>query len=156
MKAADGNSPDDLAQRIEKQTGLRARTADDFKADTVRWYLVNSEDVGDMSAMLILAMSVGFGVAGIMLYMFTYESLKQYAALKAMGATPHGLLLMVLVQASVSAVIGTGIGLGACAAIGELVSAAGYPFRMMWFTPVAGAIRAAHDFPRPDHRPGMD
>jgi putative ABC transport system permease protein len=140
VSAAAGVSASDLAQRIERQTGLRARTADDFKADTVRWYLVNSEDVGDMSAMLILAMSVGFGVAGIMLYMFTYESLKQYAALKAMGATPWGLLQMVLIQAGVCAVIGTGIGLGICAAVGELVSAAGYPFRMMWFTPVAGAL----------------
>lgn len=140
VRAADGTSPSDLAQRIERRTGLRARTADDFKADTVRWYLVNSEDVGDMSAMLILAMSVGFGVAGIMLYMFTYESLKQYAVLKAMGATPRGLLTMVLVQSGICAAIGTGIGLGLCALLGELVSAAGYPFRMMWFTPVTGAL----------------
>jgi hypothetical protein len=52
----------------------------------VRWLLINS-DVGDIAAMLSLAMSVGFGVTGIMLYMFTRETLKQYAVLKAMGAT---------------------------------------------------------------------
>jgi hypothetical protein len=51
----------------------------------VRWLLINSEDVGDIAAMLSLAMSVGFGVTGIMLYMFTRETLKQYA--EAMGAT---------------------------------------------------------------------
>jgi putative ABC transport system permease protein len=140
VRAMDGVSPGELARRIEQQTGLRARASADFKTDTVRWYLVNSEDVGDMSAMLILAMSVGFGVAGIMLYMFTYESLKQYAVLKAMGATPRGLLMMVLVQAGICAAIGAGIGLGVCALIGELVSMAGYPFRMMWSTPLAGAI----------------
>lgn len=140
VRAADGVSPAELARRIEQQTGLRARTSGDFKADTVHWYLVNSEDVGDMSAMLILAMSVGFGVAGIMLYMFTYESLKQYAVLKAMGATPRGLLMMVLVQAGICAAIGAGIGLGVCALVGELVSMAGYPFRMMWSTPLAGAL----------------
>lgn len=140
VRATDAASPDELARRIQQQTGLRARTSDDFKADTVRWYLVNSEDVGDMSAMLILAMSVGFGVAGIMLYIFTYESLKQYAVLKAMGATPRALLAMVLVQAGISAAIGTGLGLGLCALIGEAVSAVGYPFRMMWFTPLAGAL----------------
>jgi putative ABC transport system permease protein len=140
VRATAGTAPDDLARRIEHRTGLRARTADDFKADTVRWYLVNSEDVGDMSAMLILAMAVGFGVAGIMLYMFTYESLEQYAVLKAMGATPRGLLMMVLVQSGLCAAIGAGIGLGLCALLGELVSAAGYPFRMMWFTPLAGTL----------------
>jgi putative ABC transport system permease protein len=140
VRASSDVSLTDLALRIERRTGLRARTADDFTADTVRWYLVNSEDVGDMSAMLILAMTVGFGVAGIMLYMFTYESLKQYAVLKAMGATRRGLLTMVLVQSGICAAIGTGIGLGLCALLGEFVSAAGYPFRMMWFTPLAGAL----------------
>ena len=83
VTARAGVSSQSLATRIEKQTGLRARTSDDFKADTVRWYLVNSEDVGDMSAMIILAMTVGFGTTGIVLYMFTYENLKQYAVLKA-------------------------------------------------------------------------
>jgi putative ABC transport system permease protein len=95
-KAAPSVEPRALAARIEAQTGLKARSAEDFKADTVNWFLVNSEDVGDIAAMLSLAMSVGFGVTGVMLYMFTNESLKQYAVLKAMGATSHLLLGMVL------------------------------------------------------------
>jgi len=133
-------TPEDVAVRIQRRTGLRARSSADFKADTVRWYLVNSEDVGDIGAMLTLAMTVGFGVAGIMLYMFTYESLKQYAVLKAMGASTAVLLAMVMGQAGLSAAIGTGLGLGFCTLIGELVSQAGYPFRMMWFTPLAGGL----------------
>lgn len=89
--------------------------------------------------MLTLATSVGFGVAGIML-MFTYESLKQYAVLKAISATPRGLLLMVLVESGTRAAIGTGIGIGLCSLPGELVSAAGYPLRVMWFTLLAGTL----------------
>ncbi len=139
-KAQPGLSPDDLAQRIHQRTGLRARSAADFKKDTVRWYLVNSEDVGDMAAMLTLAMTVGFGVTGILLYLFTYENLKQYAVLNAMGATPQVLLTMIFVQTGVCALIGTGLGLGICSLVGEIVAKAGYPFRMMWFTPVIGAI----------------
>ncbi len=69
--ASPGIAPRELATRIHVRTGLRSRASDDFKADTVRWYLSNSEDVGDIAAMLSLAMSVGFGVTGIMLYMFT-------------------------------------------------------------------------------------
>ena len=82
-------SPQALAQRIQRRTGLRARSAAENKEDTVRWYLVNSEDVGDMAAMLILAMTVGFGVTGLLLYMFSYENLKQHAVLNVMGAH-HG------------------------------------------------------------------
>ena len=100
--AAPGVAPNELAARIQARTGLKARTSDDFKADTVRWFLVNSEDVGDIGAMLSLAMSVGFGITGVMLYMFTTEALRQYAVLKAMGATSRLLLAMIFVQAGVA------------------------------------------------------
>jgi len=138
--AGSGVSAQQLARRIREQTGLRARSSEDFKADTVRWYLVNSEDVGDMAAMLTLAMTVGFGVTGVMLYMFTYENLKQYAVLKTMGATPKLLLSMVFIQAGLCALLGAGLGLGLCALVGEIVSYSSYPFRMMWFTPLIGTL----------------
>src|SRR6478672_3581312 len=86
VAANAGASPATLARRIERRTGLRARTSAEFRADTVRWTLVNSEDVGDIAAMLTLAMTMGFGVTGVMLYMFTYEHQVQYALLRALGA----------------------------------------------------------------------
>src|SRR5262249_35007505 len=82
VMAAPSVNPSELAARIQERTGLKARTAADFKTDTVRWYLATSEDVGDIAAMLILATSVGFGVTAVLLYMFTSEHLKQYAVLK--------------------------------------------------------------------------
>jgi putative ABC transport system permease protein len=140
VHVARGTAARDLAQRIERRTGLRARASADFRADTVHWYLINSEDVGDMAAMLALAMSVGFGVTGVLLYMFTYENLRQYAVLKAMGATGGVLLTMVLAQAGLCAALGTGLGVGLCGLVGQVVSRLGYPFRMMWFTPLAGGL----------------
>jgi putative ABC transport system permease protein len=138
--ATPGIAPGRLAHRIEVATGLRARTSDEFKADTVRWNLVNSEDVGDVGAMLTLAMTVGFGITAVLLYIFTTENLKQYAVLKAMGATPGLLVRMIFVQAGICTLIGTGLGLGTCAIIGPLVAAQGFPFRMMWFTPILGGV----------------
>jgi putative ABC transport system permease protein len=138
-KAAPGVDPAVLAKRIAARTGLRARTADQFTVDTVRWFLINSEDVGDIASMISIAMLVGFGVTGVMLYMFTEENLKQYAVLKAMGATPRLLLTMILAQAGLCALLGTGLGLGLCAVVGQIaVAEADYPFRMMWFTPLFG------------------
>jgi putative ABC transport system permease protein len=138
--ASPGIAPRELATRIHVRTGLRARASDDFKADTVRWYLSNSEDVGDIAAMLSLAMSVGFGMTGIMLFMFTNEHLKQYAVLKAMGATSKQLLAMIFAQAGLCALLGTGLGLGLCGIIGQIAAETGYPFRMMWFTPLIGGV----------------
>jgi putative ABC transport system permease protein len=134
-------SPRDLASRIEAQTDLKARSSDDFKADTVNWLLINSEDVGDMASMVSIAMLVGFGVTGVMLYMFTTDSLKQYAVLKAMGANSRLLLAMILTQSGLCALLGTGLGLGLCAIVGQIaIVEFDYPFRMMWFTPVFGSL----------------
>jgi putative ABC transport system permease protein len=131
----------EVAARIEKQTGLRARTRDDFKYDTVVWYLINCEDVGDVTTMLVLAITVGFGVTGVMLYMFTQDSLKQYAVLKAMGATKRMLVFMILAQTATCCIVGTGIGLGVCgvASFGA-GSVFDLPFRMLWWTPLAGGV----------------
>jgi putative ABC transport system permease protein len=140
-KAAPGVSPRELAARIHVQTGLKARSSDDFETDTVNWYLINSEDVGDMASMISVAMLVGFGVTGVMLYMFTTDSLKQYAVLKAMGANSRLLLAMIFVQSGLCALLGTGLGLGLCAIVGQIaIVEFDYPFRMMWFTPVVGGV----------------
>ncbi|OJU30564.1 MAG: hypothetical protein BGN91_06390 [Nitrobacter sp. 62-13] len=139
VKAKLGIDSHELAARIEASTGLRARTAQEFRSDTVWWFLMNSEDVGDVASMLVLAMAVGFGVTGVMLYMFTHASLGQYAVLKAMGATSKMLISIVCVQAGFCALVGTGLGLGMCAIAGRLTDSQGLPFRMMWFTPLVGA-----------------
>ena len=140
-KAAPSVSPRELAACIHAQTGLRARSSDDFISDTVHWFLVNSEDVGDMASMISIAMSVGFGVTGVMLYMFTREALKQYAVLKAMGANSRMLLSMIFAQTAFCALVGTGLGLGLCAIVGQIaIWEFDYPFRMMWFTPVVGGL----------------
>lgn len=137
---APGVAPDTLTTRIQSATGLRSRTAAEFKADTVDWYLNNSEDVGDIGAMLTLAMSVGFGVTGVMLYMFTQDNLRHYAVLSAMGTTRLVLLRMVFAQAGFCALVGTGLGLGLCGIIGEVISRYDFPFRMMWVTPIVSTI----------------
>ena len=73
--------------------------------------------------------------------MIVLEKKKEIAVLKAMGATSRLLLTMILVQSGLCALLGTGLGLGLCATIGQIaVMEADYPFRMMWFTPVLGIV----------------
>jgi putative ABC transport system permease protein len=47
---------------------------------------------------------------------------------------------MILVQAGLCGLLGTGLGLGLCAIVGQIAVQADYPFRMMWFTPLIGGI----------------
>ncbi len=140
VTAAPGTDPRCLAARIETVTRLRARASEDFRADTVHWMIQNSEDVGDAITMLSIAMIVGFGVTGVMMFMFTRENLKFYAVLNAMGATAKSLLLMILVQTGLCALIGAGLGIGLCAIGGHIFAAYDLPYRMMWFAPVLGGL----------------
>lgn len=140
VRVQKGFSPKVVAKNIIKQTGLKAITSAEFKRETVLWYLINSEDVGDMVNMVILAMLVGFGVTGVMLYMFTYENLKQYAVLKAMGASNYKLINMVFTQVFAGVIIGSGIGIGVCTIVGESIASVDFPFRLMWFAPLLGFL----------------
>ena len=133
-------TPKELAKRISQKTQLKAITSDDFKKETVMWFMINSEDVGDMVNMVVLAMLVGFGVTGVMLYMFTYENLKQYAVLKAMGASSKQLRDMIFTQVFISAMIGSGIGIGIASLLAQIISSPTFPFRMMWFAPLVGFL----------------
>jgi putative ABC transport system permease protein len=140
IRAQKGVSAQVLANRITKETGLKAITAQEFKKETVMWYLINSEDVGDMLNMVMLAMLVGFGVTGVMLYMFTYENIKQYAVLKAMGASRKQLTDIIFTQAFIGVIAGSGIGIAIAALLGHMVASADFPFRMMWFAPLFGFL----------------
>ena len=140
VRSKEGVNSQELAQTISKQTGLKAITSDEFKKETVLWYMINSEDVGDMVNMVVLAMLVGFGVTGVMLYMFTYENIKQYAVLKAMGASKKQLTDMVFAQAFIGVIAGSGIGVAVAAIIGQSIASTDFPFRMMWFAPMFGFL----------------
>jgi putative ABC transport system permease protein len=50
------------------------------------------------------------------------------------------LLTMIFVQAGICGLLGSGFGMGICGIIGQFVASAGYPFRMMWFTPLIGSL----------------
>lgn len=90
-----------------------------------------------MTAMLSIAVLVGLGSSGVLLLMFTRDNLKCYTVLAAMGARPRALIWMVCAQAGACAL--TGIGVGACAVVGSIVASGGFPFCLMWFTPLIGA-----------------
>lgn len=136
VRAASGVAPSDLARSIASRTGYAAFTRDDFEGVTVRWLLATSEDVGDIATMLTIAVAIGFGFTTVMLYIFTAEHLRQYAVLTALGARPAILWRMVAAQVGVAGLVGTGIGLGACALAGTGADLFDLPYRMMAWAPL--------------------
>jgi putative ABC transport system permease protein len=113
-------TPAELAARISARTSLRARTTDDFRWDSIRYYLKNTGIPVNFGITILVALIVGTVVAGQTFYLFTVENLKQFGALKAMGVTNVRLTGMILLQAISVAALGYAIGTGMAAIFFEV------------------------------------
>ncbi len=109
-----------LSRRIEAETGLRARTTDEFRWDCIRYYLKNTGIPVNFGITIAIALIVGTVVAGQTFYLFTVENLKQFGALKAIGVTNRRLTGMVLLQAFTVGVLGFSLGTGMAATFFEI------------------------------------
>lgn len=115
VKAQDGVTPAELVHRIEQETGLQAHTRKDFAWRSIMHYLTRTGIPINFGITVLLGFIIGAAVAGQTFYIFVIENLRQFGALKAMGMTNGQIFRMVLLQASVVAFIGYGIGIGLCA-----------------------------------------
>ncbi len=118
-KADDGVAPAEVAAEIAKQTGLRARTSHEFVWDTIDYYLKYTGIPINFGITAALGFLVGTAIAGQTFYNFTLENLKQFGALKAMGATNLRIVGMIMLQATVVGLLGYGLGVGLAAGFGE-------------------------------------
>lgn len=117
---AGGLSDEALAERIRARTGLAAWTGPQFERRTLAYYFANTGIAINFGMTTLLGFIVGLAVAAQTLYTFTMEHLRQFGALKAMGATNRMLVGMVLVQASTAGLLGYGLGVGGTALFGTL------------------------------------
>lgn len=120
VKAEPRGSLDDLADRIESETGLRAATTEDFIWQTIGFYLKNTGIPVNFGITIALAFLVGAVVAGQTFYLFTLENLKQYGVLKAIGVADGRIIGMILLQALTIGSLGYAIGMGIAAAFFEI------------------------------------
>jgi putative ABC transport system permease protein len=120
VKSARDVTPPEVNHRIQTQTGLLARTTDEFRWDCIRYYLKNTGIPVNFGITITIALIVGTVVAGQTFYLFTLENLKQFGALKAIGVTNWRLTRMVLLQAVTVGAIGFSIGTGMAALFFEI------------------------------------
>ena len=112
VKKAPEVSADDLTRRIQTITGMKAVTREQFGWMSIWYYIRHTGIPINFGLTVGIALIVGTVVAGQTFYLFTLENLKQFGALKAMGASNLRLVGMILLQALVVGAIGYGIGMG--------------------------------------------
>jgi putative ABC transport system permease protein len=120
--ADPGANVDEVCRRIEKQTGLRALTNEQFGWVTMVYFLRKTGIPFNFGVTVALGFIVGTAIAAQTFYLFTIENIKQYGALKAMGAGNFNLLSMIVVQALLVSAIGFSLGIGAAAWFGKMAT----------------------------------
>lgn len=121
-KPQSGVDPLELCRRIAAQTGLRARTSDQFQWDCFGYYLKHTGIPVNFGITIMIALIVGIVVAGQTFYLFTVENLKQFGAIKAIGVTNWRLIGMILLQALTVGVMGFSLGTGMAAGFFDFFS----------------------------------
>jgi putative ABC transport system permease protein len=111
-KCQPGEQAEEVAQRIEAQTGLKALSKDGFSWLTMMYYLQHTGIPINFGTTVLLAFLVGAAIAGQTFYLFTVENLKQFGTLKAMGMSDRRIVAMILIQALLVGAIGYGLGVG--------------------------------------------
>jgi putative ABC transport system permease protein len=111
-KARPGVAPQELARRIEAQTGLKALTNEEFTWLTMNYYLQHTGIPINIGTTVVLAFLVGCAIAGQTFYLFTVENLRQFGTLKALGLSDRRVVGMILIQGTVVGGVGYGVGVG--------------------------------------------
>jgi putative ABC transport system permease protein len=111
-KAKSGESPEAVAKRITRSTGLGALTAEQFKQKSLDFMFEHTGMLINFGFVVVVGFVVGTAVTGQIFYNFTLDNLRYFGVFKAMGATNRLLLGMILLQALLVGLIGFGIGAG--------------------------------------------
>ena len=137
---SDGSlNAEQLTARITEQTGLKARTSEDFTRDGVNFIVENTGIPINFGITVILGVVVGVAIVGLTLSLFLRDNIKQFGMLKAIGVTNRKIMDMVAAQSFLVILIGYGLGLAMAAAFVGLGAANNDAFKgfyMLWEIPL--------------------
>jgi putative ABC transport system permease protein len=120
-----------LAERIERETGLLAMTAGDFSWKTVLYFMRFTGIPINFGIAVVLGFLVGTAIAGQTFYQFTSDNIRQFGALKAMGVSNARMLGMIMLQSVVVGILGYGIGVGAASMFAVISKNSELAFRLL-------------------------
>jgi putative ABC transport system permease protein len=103
----------DIKRQVER-LGYLALTKDEFIQRIADFYKYQTGVGTNILLMTVMSFIVGLSISGQTFYTFILENLDKFGALKAIGAKGYELVSMILFQATFTALIGYGLGVGLC------------------------------------------
>jgi len=122
VESQPGCDPAEVCAGIERRTGLKAMTGEEFTRRTRRYFLHNTAIMLNFAIVVGLGFIVGNAVAGLTFYTFVDHHLGQFANLKAMGLPNLRIARMIIVQAGLAWLHGFPLGLGLAAVVLEVTT----------------------------------
>lgn len=95
-----------------KMLGYQALTKDEFIEKIADFYKYQTSLGTNVLLMTVISFIVGLSISGQTFYTFILENLDKFGALKAIGAKGSELIYMILFQATFTALMGYGMGIG--------------------------------------------
>ncbi len=129
----DGETPENVATKIEQQTGLKAETRDEFARAGIDFIIQNTGIPTNFGITVVLGFVVGVAIVGLTFSLFIRDNIKQFGALKAIGVTNAKIVRMVGVQAGLVGAVGYSLGVVGTAVF--LWSFSGNPFFKGFYIP---------------------
>jgi putative ABC transport system permease protein len=111
---------DEAIPHIQEQVkllGYQALTKEEFMQKIANYYKFQTGLGTNIFIMTIVSFLVGLSISGQTFYTFILENLEKFGALKAIGAKGRELVYMILFQATFTALVGYGLGVGLCTLI---------------------------------------
>lgn len=105
-----------IKQEVAK-LGYLALTRDEFNERIANFYKYQTGVGTNLLLMTVISFIVGLSISGQTFYTFILENLEKFGALKAIGAKSSELIMMILFQATFTALTGYGMGVGLCTLI---------------------------------------
>jgi putative ABC transport system permease protein len=87
-------------------------TKEEFNKATADYYTYKTGVGVNILMMTVISFIVGLSISGQTFYTFILENLEKFGALKAIGCKNRELVYMILFMATVTALIGYGLGVG--------------------------------------------
>jgi putative ABC transport system permease protein len=92
--------------------GYIALTKDEFNGIIAHYYTYKTGIGTNILLMTVISFIVGLSISGQTFYSFILENLEKFGALKAIGIKNRELVYMILFMATVTALVGYGLGIG--------------------------------------------
>ena len=92
--------------------GYIALTKEEFNKATADYYTYKTGVGVNILIMTVISFIVGLSISGQTFYTFILENLEKFGALKAIGCKNRELVYMILFMATITALIGYGLGIG--------------------------------------------